>query len=469
MKTPLAPAATLFLALLLTLLAGCSDDDNVLTITPPEPQPALRPVVFVHGQSGSAQQFQAQAMRFTRNGYPQELLFAFEYDTSQQENPIADLDAFVDAVLEETGESTVYAIGHSRGTSLWTTYLDDPDLGAAAKVEKYVNIDGRAQETLPGGVPTIGIWGEWNTAGSGFNRREDGSDAVIGPEPADNYYFGDQAHTEVATSAAAFAVMYEFLTGVPAQTTDIAGPATGSVAIAGRAVFFPENIGYAGVPLRVWEIDADSGQRVGESPAFTATIAENGDFGPFDLDVEKRYEFALLRSATEALPVDSVHHFYFEPFFYDDYFLRLQTSLPGGSIEAFIPGFEDSASLVVQRQKEFWGDQGAGSDQLFLNGLDILTDLIAPRALGEGSGNNLAVFAFDAGGDNVTDLDSGELFPFNILTFLTGADVFMPAAPGGSGTTEITLVHRGGAASELNVPNWPSSNNRVSIAFRDDL
>jgi hypothetical protein len=34
------------------------------------------PVVFVHGGSGSAQQFQSQALRFTSNGYPQELLFA---------------------------------------------------------------------------------------------------------------------------------------------------------------------------------------------------------------------------------------------------------------------------------------------------------------------------------------------------------------------------------------------------------
>ncbi|MGW8367221.1 MAG: esterase/lipase family protein, partial [Gammaproteobacteria bacterium] len=119
----------------------------------------LLPIVYVHGQSGSAQQFETQAMRFTSNGYPQEMLFAFEYDTSQAANPLAGLDGFIDAVLAQTGAAKVYAIGHSRGTTVWTSYLDSPAFDGPAKVAKYVNIDGRTQPTLPGGVPTIGIWG----------------------------------------------------------------------------------------------------------------------------------------------------------------------------------------------------------------------------------------------------------------------------------------------------------------------
>mgnify|MGYP007029161584 CR=1 FL=1 len=85
-----------------------------------------------------------------------------------------------------------------------------------------VVIDGRTLAGLPGGVPTIGIWGEWNTADSGYNRRGN-TNAQIGPDPADNFYFGTKSHTETATSAEAFAVMYEFLTGHvpdPAQEPD---------------------------------------------------------------------------------------------------------------------------------------------------------------------------------------------------------------------------------------------------------
>lgn len=467
---PTLPRA-LLLALCLFTSACSEDPENLRPVPPPapEPQAEYRPLVFVHGQSGSAQQFEVQAMRFTSNGYPQDLLFAFEYDTSREENPVADLDAFVDEVLAGTGESEVYAIGHSRGTSLWVSYLEDPELAGADKVARYVNIEGRSPEAEPGGVPTIGIWGEWNAAGSGFNRREDQSDAQIGPEPENNFHFPAQAHTEVATSPEAFELMYRFLTGVEADTLAVTEATAGTVAVAGRVLLFPENVGYEGVELEVWPVDSETGQRSGDAPVFGSVIGAGGDFGPFDLEVQQRYEFALLREATQALPLPSVHHFYFEPFYHDNHFLRLQSSIPGSSIEAFIPAFEDSASLVIQRQKEFWGDQGSASDQLFVNGVDILADAIAPRRLGEGTGSNVVVFAFDADGDNVTDLERGELFPFNLLTFLSGADVFMPAEPGAAGVTELTLVHRGGAQSQLNVPNWPSTDNRVSVAFREDL
>ena len=37
------------------------------------------PIVFVHGNTGSAQQFETNAMRFTSNGYDDADLFAYEY------------------------------------------------------------------------------------------------------------------------------------------------------------------------------------------------------------------------------------------------------------------------------------------------------------------------------------------------------------------------------------------------------
>ena len=48
--------------------------------------------------------------------------------------------------------------------------------------------------------------------------------------------------------------------------------------------------------------------------------------------------------------------------------------------------------------REFWGDQGSSSDELFVNGLNVLTPATSPR-----SGVNLAVFLFDPDGDKVTD------------------------------------------------------------------
>jgi hypothetical protein len=81
---------------------------------------------------------------------------------------------------------------------------------------------------------------------------------------------------------------------------------------------------------------------------------------------------------------------------------------------------------------------------------------------------NLALFVHDDGLDGVTDLGKGELFPFNLLTFLTAVDVSIPASADGSGSVAVTEVPRdGGDPAVLNVANWPSSTDPVSIQFRD--
>lgn len=463
-KLPSIRGLAPLLASVLLVLQACSDgSDNRAGA------PEVLPLVFVHGQSGSAQQFESQAMRFTSNGYPGDMLFAFEYNTALADNPLAELDVFIDRVLQRTGAAQVYAVGHSRGTSVWTGYLDDPAFNGPGKVSKYVNIDGRSPEELPGGVPAIGIWGEWNTANSGYNVNDDGGSAQIGPFPQDNYYFGDRSHTEVATSAEAFAVMYEFLTGVPAGTLAVtAAPAGEEVSIAGRAVFFPENEGYAGSTVQVWAVDGASGQRTGQAPVATFAIGASGEFGPVGLASGAHYEFALLRPATATFPDESVHHFYPEPFTHDNRFVRLLSSLPGQSIAAFIPRSEGATGLLALRQREFWGDQGGASDELYIDGLNVLTPQISPRARGQGTGVNLAVFAFDDGEDMVTDLEKGALSPFNSITFLTAADVFIPADPQGRGSVEVRLVTRGGGEKVVNVPNRPSTVHRNSVMFRDD-
>src|SRR5687768_6807305 len=83
------------------------------------------PIIFVHGQFGSADQFATDAMRFTSNGFPQSRLFVYEYDTSIQSNDeaIAGLDGFIASVKAQTGASQVDVLAHSRGTTVMHSYL----------------------------------------------------------------------------------------------------------------------------------------------------------------------------------------------------------------------------------------------------------------------------------------------------------------------------------------------------------
>jgi triacylglycerol esterase/lipase EstA (alpha/beta hydrolase family) len=41
-----------------------------------------RPVIFVHGGSGSGAQFDTQALRLTSNGYPADRIAVHEYDST---------------------------------------------------------------------------------------------------------------------------------------------------------------------------------------------------------------------------------------------------------------------------------------------------------------------------------------------------------------------------------------------------
>ncbi len=161
--------------------------------------PAPTPMIFVHGQSGSVQQFETNTMRFASNGFPRKRIFAYEYDTLEGTNDtaIANLDGFIADVKERTGSDQVDVLAHSRGTTVMHSYLATPE--RAASVRRYVNFDGRSSSSPPGGVPTLAIWGEGDQT-----RSIDG---------ATNVYFPNRAHTEVTTSAASFLEVYEFLIG----------------------------------------------------------------------------------------------------------------------------------------------------------------------------------------------------------------------------------------------------------------
>ena len=75
---------------------------------------------------------------------------------------------------------------------------------------------------------------------------------------------------------------------------------------------------------------------------------------------------------------------------------------------------------------------------------------------------------YDAGVDGVTNL--GAPIPtFFGLPFITGMDVFIPAADPPNATISIASTPRlgGGRVELINVPNWASSQHRISVQFND--
>ncbi len=400
------------------------------------------PVIFIHGQSGSAQQFETTAMRLTSNGFPQNRIFAFEYNTLDSSNDVAitDLDGFIAQVKARTGVAKVDILAHSRGTTVMHQYLSTP--ARAASVRRYVNFDGRTSDTPPGGVPTLAIWGE------GLQTRAIGG--------AVNEYFPDKAHTEVTTSAEAFAEVYRFLTGHRARTTQVVPEKPDRVTVKGRALDFPDNTGIAGGTLRVYRLDSETGQRARRKPVYRQALDATGDFGPIKVNGRRHYEF-------EVTQLDSVKvHNYPEPFERDDHFYRV---LSAPLLNPFIARDRESVALTVTRMREFWADQPApdANDRLTLDGVDLLNPATAPRAR-----RVLAVFTFDQGADGATDTTVSQA-PFGSISFLTGVDVFTAASPDASGTVTVTEDMREprGHRETINVADWPSDAHSVSVFFKD--
>ncbi|MBM0274909.1 alpha/beta hydrolase [Micromonospora tarensis] len=406
--------------------------------------PTYRPVIFVHGSAGSAAQFQTQAKRLASNGYPIDIIEAHEYDSPNVAMILpqvyAGLDTRIARLLAATGADAVDLVAHSLGTFVSQGYLASSP-ARAARVAHYVNLDGRTATAPPGGVPTLAIWGEG-----------DPTRAVVG---ATNVHLPEQSHTQTVSSPESFGEMFGFLQGRPPRTTRIVPQLLGTARVSGRAVLFPSNVGLTGATVEVYPVHPLTGGRLTHRPAHRVPLAGDGAFGPFPVLATARYEFAIVR------PGAATHHFYFSPFLRSDSFLRLATSLPGEGLSALVDSSDRHTALTIQRQKEWWGDQGDAGDRLWINGRDVLNAANTPRAK-----RTIAIFAFDDGSDGVTDL-TAPLPEFFSQTFITGMDLFIPATPAHLGLVRITVGQRGGGYQAINVPNWRSSTDRVTVSVDD--
>jgi hypothetical protein len=427
--------------------------------------PNMRPMVFVHGYTGSAQQFEWQAMRFASNGYPQEYLNVFEYDSPSwggtggvppnipfQTATIAALDARIDAVLAETGADQVELLGHSLGTVVSQTYLSNP--ARAAKVAHYVNLDGFPAAALPGGVPTLALWSEFGLFPTG---------TIVG---AENHVLPNQSHNEAATSPESFGYMFKFFTGEDPRSTSVLPDWDGHINLAGRAVYFPVNAGVAGALVEIYEVNAETGARKHRRPEAGYPIDETGNWGSFRARAGASYEFNIARTGGN-------HHFYIEPRIRSDYFIRLNTSPVGGGLGALMTRNPDQTSLVITRNREWYGNRSDGfNDILAINGINIVNAINAPL-----NHYTVAYFVYDLASDHVTNLARPvtDFPPLLNTTFLSAVDVYLAGTTPPNATVAITEIPRGncGAMHGINVPNWAIINeegtftNSVSIMLDD--
>src|SRR5262249_14592480 len=122
------------------------------------------------------------------------------------------------------------------------------------------------------------------------------------------------------------------------------------------------------------------------------------------------------------------------------------------------------AALTIVRYKEFWADQGANNDVVDVNGVNIINAANSPLTKRVN-----AIFVFDNGSDGVTNLTTPIARPF-ALPFITGVALFLPVPTPPNDPISVAVTPRlgGGHTEVVNVPNWASSTDPVSIQLRDD-
>lgn len=420
-------------------------------------EPAL-PIVFVHGFSGSGAQYETQALRWASNGYPNVVTAIDRVGLGFN----AQMDAFVDDLLERTGDDRVYVLGHSLGTSLMNGYLNSsPD--RAARVAKYIAIDGASAASCPGGVdadgnwnvPCMGIWGR------GSQTR------AMGPDH--NARFPEQGHTEVVTSADSFAAQYRFLTGTEPATTLVLPEPPGRVEIAGKALNFPANTGIAGATVELWRVHPSTGARTTDEPLSSTVVGSDGVFGPWTVNGQHRYELSVTRQSDDG---PRTQHFYYEPWIRSNHLLRLNLSPLDSPLSTGIAR-GPHATVSVVRQKEWWGNNTVDAtnvDDLFIGTtrsggadeapVDIINAGTAPY-----TASTIAVIGFDIGVDQQSDPCCLQ----NLGAFLSGVDIYMPAADPTDGVVTFELHQRRTPTPQvINTPNWSSeAGHGMTVTFRE--
>jgi hypothetical protein len=315
-------------------------------------------------------------------------------------------------------------------------YLSDP--ARAAKVAKYVSLDGAGCGDIP--VPCVAPAQTTNTRG-------------VQTDPLPGH-----KHVEVATSKESFAVQFKFLFGSEPKVVDIVKQRD-PVVISGRAVNFPANTGREGVTLEFWEIDGQTGKRVGSEPKATFVLDANGDWGPITVDPNKHYEQVLISKDTP-----NQHHFYSQPFIRSSQFVRLLSGPPDSDSRTHTNTGEHHAAIVMMRMREWTGDDKVEVKTQSESANQFMANVITPDI----TNNPISLFLHD---DAATPGESSlALLPwFPMQPFQSGVDIFMPANDPPDGTITLRSIPRGATdkPQTLNVPNWASAKHTITVMFSD--
>ncbi len=396
-----------------------------------------RPVVFVHGALGAGEQYERVALLFASNGYPASWISTYDYNSVGQSAGPEQLDKFIDAVLQRTGARKVDLVGHSRGTGESRTYLSDP--ARAAKVAHYANIAGRASNNV-GGVPTL-VVGSAGDKIAGAPVAQDGAKAANIP---------GQDHVKVCTSTESFEQVYTFFNDGEKPRTLKIEPQK-EILAGGYVKSYGQNNPLPGATVDVFEVAANTGERLAKKPLITLTAAADGQWGPFRAKPGQHYEYVITDKT-----IEHPRHYYREPLQRSDrlIYFRIASKADGstpGPLDKEPKYLTDKAAVFNVRQQN--GALTPGQDSLKLDGTELVSEELTPARR-----TVVSLYLLDGNENGKTD---GTPVPGLIWNgpFAGAVDMFLPAKP----HQHFEFKFNG---RTLNVPGWKGSETgQIYVVF----
>jgi triacylglycerol lipase len=140
---------------------------------------AREPILFVHGFSGSASNWDTMIGRFQADGYAASELRAFTYNSAQSNATTAQqVSQQVDQLRAATGAAKVDIISHSMGGLSSRYYLKN--LGGTANVDDWVSLGGPNHGTSTAGLCAFLVSCREMLAGSSFLNALNSGDETPG-------------------------------------------------------------------------------------------------------------------------------------------------------------------------------------------------------------------------------------------------------------------------------------------------
>jgi len=358
----------------------------------------LRPIIFLHGMLASGDTYSDQAVRFMQQGWDEDQLVLFDWNTLGQSGVLARLRDTIDRYAALSFDQKVHLVGHSAGTNICYRYLNDS--AQAAKVHSYVHLAGSARKAAAGkeaGVKMLNIYSAGDPIVPG--------DSILG---AENLRLEEQDHYQVATSHETFAAMRTFFQGADTGMRTIEKKK--KVKQSGKAVRLGSNESMERAGLQIYALDEEQGQRESSDAVYTGRVTASGQWGPVLLRAGCTYEYVLRPATGPAIHyirrADSVD----QPFVYlralprpESPAGRLLSALPASDSVGMVAIFSSRQAVVARRDR-----------------LEIDRRPLATSDWAKAEKSHIAWFLYDANGNGQSDQNAISNFAW--APFLQGID-----------------------------------------------